>query len=53
MIFCLGSRPRRAYNAPAMTRTQIEKSVYVFTFFLVVAFCYALYRLALQVGIIG
>jgi hypothetical protein len=51
--FGLGWRAGAAYNPLAMTRPQIEKSVYVFTAALVFTFCYALYRLCLQVGIIG
>jgi hypothetical protein len=51
--FGLGWRGCGAYNPLAMTRPQIEKSVIIFTVALVFTFCYALYRVCLQVGIIG
>lgn len=52
MIFCLGERAERPYKTRAMTRKQIEISVVIFTILLVFTFCFALYKVGVQVGLI-
>lgn len=36
-----------------MTRTQIEASAKLFIVLLIIAFCYAVYRIMLQVGVLS